>query len=132
MVKLPTVQDFMDTIVHTLSPDTDIIDAVDFLLQKRVTGAPVVLEDQTLVGILSEKDCLKLLATGSDNQRPTGKVRDFMTEEVTTIPPTMNVYFVAGMFLTAAFRRLPVVQGDKLVGAITRFDILRAIQGNLK
>jgi CBS domain-containing protein len=36
------------------------------------------------------------------------------------------------MFLTAAFRRLPVVQGDKLVGAITRFDILRAIQGNLK
>jgi CBS domain-containing protein len=98
-----------------------------------VTGAPVIDDDNRVIGILSEKDCLRLLSVGVDNDPPSGTVGDFMSREVRCIPITMNVYFAAGMFLNDHVRRFPVVKDDKtLVGAITRFDILRAIQKNLK
>ncbi len=132
MLNLPIVRDYMDTVVQTLSPETEILDAVDFLLEKHVTGAPVVDEENRVVGILTEKDCLHLLAAGSDADIPQGTVAEFMTTEVQTIPPNMNVYFCAGLFLNTTVRRFPIVEDGKLVGAITRFDILRAIQKNLR
>lgn len=129
---LPTVREFMDKYVDTLSPETDIWDAVDFLLEKRVTGAPVADSKGKLVGILTESDCLKLLTLGgADHDRPKGRVRDFMTSAVESIPPTMDIYYVAGLFLTKNFRRLPVVEDGRIVGAITQFDILRAVQRGL-
>jgi CBS domain-containing protein len=131
-VKLPIIRDHMDTTVHTLRPDAPILDAVDFLLEHHVTSAPVVDQDGVLIGIVSEKDCLRLLAAGTDAEMPRGIVADYMTRDVTTITPKMNVYFVAGLFLKNVFRRLPVVEDGKLVGAITRFDILRVIQKNLR
>jgi CBS domain-containing protein len=133
MMKLPVVRDFMDKVVPTLSPDTNMRDAVDFLLEKHVTGAPVVDAEGTVLGIVTEKDCLRLMAAGTEGGLPPrGTVGDFMTRKVTVVTPDMNVYFVAGLFLNANYRRLPVVENGKLVGAITRFDILRVIQANLK
>lgn len=129
---LPVVRDYMDKVVPTLSPETDILEAVDFLLAKHVTGAPVLDGAGNVIGILTEKDCLRLLSTGMDSDKPRGTVRDYMTTEVVSVPSHMNVYFLAGMFLKANYRRLPVIDGGKLVGAITRFDILRVIQANLK
>lgn len=131
-MKLPIIRDHMDTTVHTLRPDAPILDAVDFLLEHHVTSAPVVDSQGTLIGIVSEKDCLRLLAAGTDADMPRGIVADYMTRDVTTITPKMNVYYVAGLFLKNVFRRLPVVEDGKLVGAITRFDILRVIQKNLR
>lgn len=131
--QLPLVREFMDSHVDTLSPETDIMEAVKFLLQKRVTGAPVTNNKGDLLGILTEFDCLKLLTLGDGNYtRPTGKVKDFMTAEVQTVPPDMDIYYVAGLFLNVSFRRFPVVENDQLIGAITRFDILRAVQGSLR
>src|SRR3954467_8620347 len=105
MRRLPTVSEYMDTTVHTLSPDTDIFKAVNFLLQKKVTGAPVVDAQGKLVGMLTELDCLKLLTLGTDHQAPSGQVRDFMSTTVQTIPPTMDIYYAAGMFMKVPFRR---------------------------
>ena len=133
MTKLPIVRDHMDTVVPTLTPDTGMTAAVDFLLDKHVTGAPVVNAEGALVGIITEKDCLRLVATGDAGALPPrGTVRDFMTTDVTQVAPDMNIYFVAGLFLKAHYRRLPVVEKGKLVGAITRFDILRVIHSTLK
>jgi CBS domain-containing protein len=131
MYKLPTVRQFMDRFVDTVPPDMDVLDAVDYLLAKRVTGVPVVTAPGEMVGILTETDCLKLLAKGADHDMPRGKVSDFMTVEIETIPSKMDIYYAAGIFLHANFRRLPVVDDGKLVGVITRFDILRAISGGL-
>ena len=131
MLNLPKVSDYMDTVVPTLRAETQIFDAVDFLLAKHVTGAPVVDDENRVIGILTEKDCLQLLAAGSDASVPKGDVKSYMSTEVQTIPKTMNIYFCAGLFLNTTVRRFPVVDGDKLVGAITRFDILRAIQSEL-
>jgi len=125
---LPVVRDFMDTVVPTVRPEMPILEAVDFLLANHVTGAPVVNEEGTLLGMFTEKDCLRLLSIGVDGDRPTGTVKDFMTTKTDSVGPEMNVYFVAGLFLGANYRRFPVVEKGKLVGAITRFDILRSIR----
>jgi CBS domain-containing protein len=129
---LPVVRDYMDKEVPTLTPEVDILEAVDFLLKKHVTGAPVLDPHGNVIGILTEKDCLRLLSTGMEADKPRGTVRDYMTTEVASVPSHMNVYFLAGMFLKANYRRLPVIDNGKLVGAITRFDVLRVIQANLK
>ena len=132
MTRLPTVREFMDRHVQTISPESSIMDAVDFLLEKRVTGALVSNAAGELVGILSELDCLRLLTHGDDQQQlPKGKVKDFMTPVVKTIPPDMDIYYCAGLFMKVPYRRFPVVEDGRLVGAITRFDLLRAVRRGL-
>ena len=130
--RLPTVREFMDRYVETVSPETDIMEAVDFLLEKRVTGAPVANSRGELVGMLTELDCLKLLTLGdAHHDAPRGKVKDFMTANVQSIPPTMDIYYCAGLFLNVSFRRFPVVENGRIIGAITRFDLLRAVRRSL-
>ena len=131
MARLPVVRDHMDRHVAMLRPETDILDAIGFLLEKRVTGAPVADKSGRVVGILTEKDCLRLVAAGVEGNLPRGSVATFMTPNPETLPPDMDVYFAAGLFLKRDFRRFPVVEDGKLVGAITRFDILRVIRANL-
>jgi CBS domain-containing protein len=131
MAKLPIVRDHMDKSIATLLPDAGILDAVGFLLEKGLTGAPVADKTGRLIGILTEKDCLRLVAAGVGGDLPRGTVADFMTANPETIPPDMDVYYAAGLFLAREFRRFPVVENGRLVGTITRFDILRVIRENL-
>ena len=129
MTGLPKIDVFMDSVVPTLSPETRIMKAVDFLLRHRVTGAPVVDSDGTLLGIITETDLLKLVTEGVQGEPPTdATVAEYMTPDVVTVPPTVDIYYVAGIFLKNKFRRLVVVKDGKIVGAITRFDLLRVIQ----
>ena len=129
---LPTVREFMDRHVQTISPETDIMDAVDFLLERRVTGALVANEEGELVGIVTELDCLRLLTHGDErSEAPHGKVKDFMSTDVKTIPADMDIYYCAGLFMKVPFRRFPVVDEGRLAGAITRFDLLRAVRRSL-
>jgi CBS domain-containing protein len=126
---LPKISAYMDTVVPTLSPETHILKAVDFLLHHHVTGAPVVDSDEKLVGIITETDLLKLVTEGIQGEPPTeATVAEYMTSDVITVRPTVDIYYVAGMFLANKFRRLPVVEGGKIVGAITRYDLLRIIR----
>ena len=131
LTRLPVVREFMATKLKTLTPDVPILEAVRFLLDNKISGAPVVDGDGTLVGILSEKDCLGLVARGVDNEPPEGAVGDFMTSDVMTVPSKMDIYYCAGLFLKNVYRRLPVVDGGKLVGQVSRRDVLRAMQSAL-
>ena len=130
MKSLPTVRQHMDTAVPTVAPELSVLDAVDFLLEKGVTGAPVVDDEGRLVGIITEKDCLRVVAHAPDPTRISDRVEHFMTREVETISPDIDVYYAAGLFLNVNFRRFPVVEDGKLIGAITRYDILRVIRAN--
>jgi CBS domain-containing protein len=132
-LSIPTVRMYMDTETHVMSADDDILVAVRRLVDKGVTGAPVVDDQGHVVGNLSEYDCLRLLAEGRGGDMPRGRVRDFMATTFTAVPPNMDVYYVAGMFLTdPANRRFMVMEGQRLVGVVTRKDILRAVQAGLK
>ena len=129
MKSLPRIGEFMDAVVPSLSPETEVMKAVDFLLRHRVTGAPVVDSEGRLLGIITETDLLKLVTEGIQGQPPTeATVADYMTADVMTVPPTVDIYYVAGIFLNNQFRRLPVIEDGKIVGAITRFDLLRVIR----
>ncbi len=128
MIRLPIVRDYMVTRLHTLTPEVDIFDALDMLVERRISGASVVREGR-LVGVLSEHDCLRLLTKGdADDDVPSGTVGDFMVRDVHTVPPTMDLYYLAGLFLKHPYRRYPVVEDGVLVGQISRRDVLRAIQ----
>ena len=128
-MSLPKISEFMDEVVPILSPDTPIIDAVDFLLHHGVTGAPVVDAKGQLLGIITETDLLKLVTKGIGGRPPEKEtVSEYMTRDVVTVPPTVDIYYVAGLFLNNKFRRLPVVDQGRIVGAITRYDLLRVIR----
>lgn len=132
MPRLPVVRDYMDVEVATVPPEMDIFAAIDFLIAHHVTGAPVVDGERRVVGILTERDCLQLLAAGHGGDVARGTVGDFMTKTPVTLSPNTNIYYAAGVFLSHTFRRLPVVEDGKLVGAITRFDLVRAVSVNHK
>ena len=131
MSQLATVREHMDTHVPTVKSDMPILDAARFLIRHRVTGAPVVDDTGNLVGILTELDCLHLLTTGGGEAARSGPVSQYMTTAVVTVPPDMTISYAAGLFLRNPFRRLIVVEEGKVVGAITRFDILRFMTTSL-
>ena len=122
-----TVRDYMAKELVTFGRDMDLHRAIKLLLSKGISGAPVVDDEGNLVGVLSKKDCLKVAFGASYHKELAGPVADYMSTKVKTVPSRMNIFFVAGMFLNDHIRRFPVVDDGKLVGAITRFDILRAI-----
>jgi CBS domain-containing protein len=125
----PTVAMYMDTETHELSAGDDIRRAVGRLIDEGVTGAPVVDAEGRVLGALSEYECLRLLAEGRGGEAASGRVRQYMTTAFTTVPPTMDVYYVAGMFLQQPTeRRFLVVEDGQLVGVVTRKDILRAVR----
>ena len=132
MIKLPTVRDYMTTKVKALRPETPILEAVDLLVKHQISGAPVVDQSGAVVGMLSEKDCLPLIAKGVNHSPPEGTVADFMANEPAVLPPDMDLYYAAGVFMKKIYRRFPVVEDGKLVGVISRRDILRAVHKILK
>jgi len=120
--------ELMEKRVTTLAADTEIQEAMQTLLRKKLPGAPVVDENDRLVGILSEKDCLKIVTASAFERLPEGRVRDYMTADVVTLSPANTVYDVVDRFLKSAFRRVPVVSEDrKLLGVVSRTNVVKAI-----
>jgi CBS domain-containing protein len=126
----PVASDLMERQLPTLTPETPIQDAVDVLLRKRISGAPVVAPDQRLVGFLSEKDCLKILTAEAFDGVPEGDVAAYMTRNVQSIDAETGLFDIVSRFLATPFRRLPVVDPDgRLLGQVTRAGALGAIRG---
>ena len=126
---MPRARDFMDKSFITLTPDMDVYRAIDVMLKGGITGAAVVDAKDQLVGVLSEKDCLRTLVHDAYSLLPSGKVSDFMTEKPETIYADLDIFTLADKFLNRYYRRLFVLDEDnRLIGQITRRDLLRAIQ----
>lgn len=121
--------DIMVRKLITLSPDTDIYEAIHTLIKKGISGAPVVDNEGNLMGILSELDCLKVMTAGAFDGLPEGKVADYMTCPVTTVKPEASILDVVMIFTKNPIRRIPVMDGNgQLLGQISRRDVLVAIE----
>jgi CBS domain-containing protein len=117
----------------TFRPDQGIQEAISIIVEKRISGAPVLDGQRHLVGNLSEKDCLRLLVDQAYHNLPpeTRKVSDYMSTKVMSFPPTTNVVEAAIEFLNSPIRRYAVVENGVLIGQVSRREILRASQ-NIK
>jgi CBS domain-containing protein len=102
------------------------MDAMSILLKHGISGAPVVAEDGRLVGILSEVDLMDVVVQDSYYNENAGIVAEFMQAAVEHVDPDMDILKLAQRFVRNHRRRYPVLQGDELVGQISRRDVLRA------
>jgi len=123
-----SVEAWMSGRLVTVSPDMDVLEAVARLLENRISGAPVVDRLGKLVGMLSEKDCLKVALDAGYHGHWGGRVEEYMSRELTTVQAATSVVDVARMFAESRFRRFPVLKDERLVGQISRRDVLRALQ----
>ena len=145
------VKDIMTTDLKTTRPDTAVKEIASIMCLKRISGVPVVDENERLVGILSEKDILhcmfpdigEIMSEGGearDFEKLEGnyqdamnkKVGDLMTTTVETVSADIPVLRAASMMWLKKIRRIPVTEGDKLIGIISVGDVHKAIfQDNL-
>ena len=125
-------RDIMARRLQVVKPHCEIKDAVHALLRKGHSGAPVVEEDGTLVGVFGEYDCVRGLSAAVFSEWPSGTVQTYMTTEVETISPDMELEEVAKRFINGKHRRLLVTEGGKLVGLIARRDLLNALEDMLR
>ena len=128
MLKTLLVKDFMIGDHLSFSPDTDLLNAVSTLLRHDLSGAPVVDSEGALVGFLSEKDCLKAALDASYFRRGAGPVSDVMSRSVVTVSGDSTLIDVIEIFASKQFRCLPVTEGRRLIGQISRSDVLKALE----
>jgi CBS domain-containing protein len=123
-----TVSDYMTTDLIKFKPDQSVLEVMNTLIKKRISGGPVVNDKNELVGIISEGDCIKQISVSRYYNQPMEdvKVADHMAKEVETIDGNMNVFDAADLFLKSKHRRFPIVQDGKLVGQISQKDVLKA------
>jgi len=122
------VKDFMTASVITLSPEMDVLKAINILLTNGISGAPVIDERGNLAGLLSEKDCIKVALRAGYHEEWGGEVREYMTPNVTTVDADDSILTVAKMFVDKPYKRYPVMSDNRLVGTISRKDVLKAIE----
>lgn len=122
-----TLSEIMATRLVTFSPESSIHEAIKVLLDKRLSGAPVVGAGGALVGVLSKKDCLKVIFTTCYHQDRGGQVREYMSPNVETLDADTDLVSATQIFLDSHFRRFPVMRDGRLVGQVSRCDLLQAL-----
>ncbi|MER9141033.1 CBS domain-containing protein [Mesorhizobium sp. M0830] len=137
----------MTTPVVAIDPDASIADAARLMLSKKISGLPVIRSDGTLVGIVSEGDFLRREELGTRRTRPRwlealvspGKaaeeyvqangrrIEEVMTADVVTVSPGASLSSTVELMTRHHVKRIPVVDGGKVIGIVTRSDLLRAL-----
>jgi CBS domain-containing protein len=119
-----TARDTMTKDVITVLPSCTLREAIELLLAERISGLPVVDERGRLVGVITE---FALLAVAYDDRALSDPVSQHMTTELLTVDAKDTVRKVADLCVVHRVRRVPVMDGGRLVGLISRCDVLRAI-----
>ena len=133
--QLPPVssaRDIMTTKLVTLDPEMDVFHGIEVLVKHNISGAPVIDSERKLLGIFSEKSCMQVLIDAAYEGLPTNQIGKFMDETPTTITPDTQLLSIAQIFLTTPRRRLPVIDDGKLVGQVSRRDVIRAASKVMK
>jgi len=140
-------KDVMTSPVVTIEPDVDVLQAVRIMLQRRVSGLPVVEKDGRLVGIVTEGDFLRRAETGTQRRRPrwleflvgpgrlaqdyarahARKVGDVMTAEPITVDESTALDDIVKLMEKRQIKRIPVVRGSDVVGIVSRANLLHAL-----
>jgi CBS domain-containing protein len=127
--RVPTAREIMVRSLVTLTPEMTALAAAERLLEGEISGAPVVDEAGQLLGLLSEFDCLRAVASADyemDAHDAVETVGELMTRECHTVSPDLDLFGLAHEFVRLRVRRFPVLEKGRLLGQVSRRDALRA------
>jgi predicted transcriptional regulator len=113
-----TARDIMSTTLHTVTVQTTLYDLASLLSSKHVSGAPVLSDDGGVIGIVTEADLIS--KTGAT-------VGDIMTRSVSSVTEDTPLREIVQLLSEKDVKRVPVMRGEKLVGVVSRGDIVRAM-----
>jgi CBS domain-containing protein len=108
--------------VMTVKENAKIVDVMRLLVEHKITGLPVVSEDMDLLGIVTEKDILTMLLYGKDIKDKLAA--DLMTTEIVYFAEDEDLMTVFKSLVESNFRRVPILSDGKLVGIVSRRDII--------
>ena len=123
-----TVSDIMKRQLVIFAPEQSIHEVMRAFIKHRISGGPVVDESGTLVGVISEADCMKEISDSRYFNMPIldKSVAHFMSKKVDTIESNTSVFDAAAIFSKSSRRRYPVLENNQLVGQVSRKDIVIA------
>jgi CBS domain-containing protein len=121
------VRDYMTTDLLTVTPQTEITQVVRLMIDRDVSGVLVVDASGKLIGVVTERDCIAVAAAAGYYDDWGGPVEDFMSTAVETVAPDDNLADIATRMTSSPYRRFPVVEQGRLVGLISRREVLRAM-----
>lgn len=127
MLVAAKVRDFMTKDLVTFNAEVEILHAVNIMIENDIAAAPVVDDEGTLVGIITERDCLNVVLNAGYHSEYGGQVSEFMSKDVNTIEANESIIDAAKLFFGDKFHRYPVLENGRLVGQISRRDVLRAL-----
>lgn len=140
-----TARDIMTTDVACIAPDTSVRRAAEIMLARRVSGLPVIDDEGRLAGIVTEGDLMRRAELrnapwpGGESGERAGagheayirshswRARDVMTAAVASVPEEAPLSHIAALFDRLDIKRVPVVRDARVVGIVSRSDLLRAI-----
>ncbi len=125
--KIPTARNLMEKVPTTFSPGMSLVDAIETLAEMHVSAAPVVDENDCFLGMLTDKDCLRIVSVSAFHRPRGGRVADFHSPVAQAVEIDMDLFRIAELFLTSNFTVLPVLERGKLVGCINRAGLLKGI-----
>lgn len=120
---MPYVKNFMNRSYISVSPDVSALEAVKVMDEKNI-GSVLVMEGNKLVGILTERDVLRKIASKAKDPSKV-KVSEVMSSNVITIGPETTISDAANIMVNKGIRRLPVIENNRVVGVITMRDLTR-------
>jgi CBS domain-containing protein len=127
MLRSLKINDFMSRDVLALGPDMKVLDAVQLLIKKGYSGAPVLDKHGRLIGIFTERDYLREAVQAYYHGEPGGLVKEHMSTKPQHVDADQSILTVAELFIGSPFQRYPVLDNGRLVGIISRYDIMQAL-----
>lgn len=119
------IKSIMTTEVISITPETPIYEALHLLTRHKISGIPVINEEEEVLGVLSEKDVLKILF--DKNLEVKSITEDYMSRNVICFTEEDSAIDVCKFFVRSHIRRVPIIRHNKLVGIVSRADIIPLI-----
>jgi transcriptional regulator len=126
---LAKAQDIMTKNILTVKEDTSVRDAINLIITKKISALPVVDDNMSIIGLISEKDLLPLAFYDSIDDI---SIKEFIRKDVVFMEEDTDLFEICEFFMNNNFKRVPIVSGKKLTGIISRKDMLRFILSNQK
>jgi CBS domain-containing protein len=120
---MDTARDIMSQDLITVTPETSVYEAMRMLIEHKITGVPVVGGKGELLGMVTEKDLLE--AAYNEGAGELGRVVDIMTMDLVCFEEDSDIDDICESMVEGHFRRVPILRGGRIVGIVSRRDVIR-------